>query len=421
MDRDAGVPPTAAEVRREVRCGVCRGDWKRCRLAVCPYLGHVRKWFEAQAPLRSTNLFGASPPSAFVGSWNYPRVLAGPLVPPVRDADTSLMDAPETWVDLDVWDILRFRLSLVRGKAMRRVTDARMPDRILAAVQEEAMAARPVDTELWLRKKPSLEGPFASRAAPTGPSAPLRKIVLAENPSVPRPVDRVVDDTDLRAADAVGELYAKGIAQSHVTRVFSVGLLGLGKGRRMVPTEWSITAVDDILGRRLGEDVKASPWIDDYRVFGHRALGNNVQILLVPTAWMYEAMEAWHIERNPTPAADHEFYGGRKTYPRELAGAYHAVRLPVLEYLVGERRQAGALAFLEVYADWIPLGVWRFREIARRALAKPPARFPTLGEALGEVRRRLRLPLRNWLRRSALYGYLREQRRLEDFLPEGGR
>src|SRR5437867_8645035 len=86
-----GSGATLAEVRSEIPCQVCRGDIKRCRLAICPYLGRVRDWFEERRDLQTTNLFGASPPSAFVGSWGYPKVLVGPLVPPVRDEDTSLL------------------------------------------------------------------------------------------------------------------------------------------------------------------------------------------------------------------------------------------------------------------------------------------------------------------------------------------
>ncbi len=414
MAVEAGVPTRAFEVERQLACAVCRGNWKRCRLATCPYLGHVRRWFTAQPALTSTSLFGASPPSAFVGEWGYPNVLAGPLVPPMREG-TGIMDASETWLGHDLGEILRFRLSLVRGKATRAVQDARDPDRILAATQEEAMASRPVDTELWLEKRPVLEGPFSARASPTGPSAVIKRLDLAGNPSVPRRVDDVVADTDLLATDGVRDLYRHGISQSHITRVFSVGLLGTGRMRRLVPTEWSITAVDDILGKGLVERVKRNPTIDEFRVFGHVEFGNNVHILLAPTSWMFEGLEAWDIERDPRPIAAHEFYRGRRTYPEEIGGAYHATRLPVLEYLERERRQAGAVVFMEVYKDWIPLGVWRYREIARAALSKPPVKLGGLQEAIALLSTRMKLRMERWRESSALLRFLTRQRRLTDY------
>jgi len=410
-----GAPESLSEVQREVACAVCHGDWKRCKLVVCPYLRKVRRWFEEQKPLQSTELFGASPPTAFVGSWGYPRVLAGPMVPPAID-DASTMDAPETWLGLSVWDILRFRLSLVRGKASRRVQSAVEPDPLLRTIQEGAMAGRPVDTELRLDKRPYLEGPFMARSAPSGPSAVIRDLRLTENPAVPRRVDYVASDTDLLAVDGVKDLYEHGIAQSAITRVFSVGLLGLGKNRKLVPTEWSITAVDDILAKRLLEEVRGHPWVNEYRVFTHRALANAVTVLLMPTAWMFEALEAWNVEDGTMlPAADHEFFHGRKAYPEELAGGYHAARLPVLEYLSRERRQAGAVVFLEVFRDWIPLGVWRFREIARAALEGDAVHFASLEESLANLRKVLTLPMANWLARSKILAYARRQRRITEF------
>ncbi len=408
------APVGSREVQRELNCAVCRGDWKHCRLATCPYLADVRRWFEEQEPLASTNLFGASPPSAFVGSYGWPRVLAGPLVPPVVE-DTSLMDAPEQWIGHDLPEILRFRLSLVRGKASRRIVDARSPDPLLRTVQEGAMAARPVDTELWLAKRPVLEAPFSARAPPTGPSAEIRKLTLAENPSVPRRVDYVVSDTDLRAVEGVTDLYGHGIGQSHITRLLSVGLLGMAKRRTLVPTEWSITAVDDILGKRLLDRVRTNPWVDGFLVFGATGFGNNVQILLAPSAWMFEGLEVWSYGPNSYPGQDHEFFYGRTDYPRNLEGAYHAVRLPVLEYLARERRQAGAIGFLEVYPDWIPLGVWRFRELARAALAKPPVRFDRLDDTLAALRSRLKLRMESYRAKSVLLRYLTDQRRITDY------
>jgi len=277
------------------------------------------------------------------------------------------------------------------------------------------MGSRPVDTEMWLEKAPVLQGPFSARAPPSGPSADIRRIDLAGNPSVPRRVDDIVGDTDLRASEGVADLFGHGIPQSHITRLFSVGLLGAEDRRRLVPTEWSITAVDDILGRRLEGEVRDHPWIPEYEVVSATGVANTVAILLFPQAFMFEGLEAWNLGTSPTPIHDHEFAGGRTTYPDQIAGAYHATRLPVLEHLAARRRQAGAIVFMEVYDEWIPLGVWRYRELARAALQMGPARFATLEEAEGELGRRLRLPVENWWRSSVLRAYLRSQRRITEY------
>src|SRR2546422_8268412 len=77
-----GIRASLAEVRREIACQVCRGDIKRCRLAICPYLERVRTWFEERRGLPTAKPFRASPPSRVVGSLGYSKVRGGPPVPP---------------------------------------------------------------------------------------------------------------------------------------------------------------------------------------------------------------------------------------------------------------------------------------------------------------------------------------------------
>ncbi len=113
--------------------------------------------------------------------------------------------------------------------------------------------------------------------------------------------------------------------------------------------------------------------------------------------------------------ADYELTRGRRDYPANIAGAYHAVRLPILEYLNREHRQAGAIAFLEVYRDWVPLGVWRFRELARRALSGPVWKGARIEKALVEVWKRLEIPPADWLGADRLLGYYKRQSSLDRF------
>jgi hypothetical protein len=194
--------------------------------------------------------------------------------------------------------------------------------------------------------------------------------------------------------------------------MFSIGLLGAIRTRRLVPTEWSITAIDDILAKDLRRKVLDHPQLDEFRLFSARAVGNNVHVLLLPTSWMFEALEGWLTGPRPEVFGDYELNKGRKDYPTNIAGAYHASRLPVLEYLNKIRRQAGAIVFLEVTKEWVPLGVWRFRELARRALTRDPSRFTTLEETLSEARKRLLIPYRNWASASRLLSYYKAQKQL---------
>ena len=119
---------------------------------------------------------------------------------------------------------------------------------------------------------------------------------------------------------------------------------------------------------------------------------------------------------SPEVFGDYELNKGRKDYPTNIAGAYHASRLPVLEYLDKMRKQAGAIVFLEVTKDWVPLGVWRFRELARRALTRQPSLFKSLEESLSEARKRLLIPYRHWSEASRLLSYYKQQSQLDRFV-----
>ena len=353
-------------------------------------------------------------PAVFVGSYGYPKVIAGPLIPPVS-GDTMQMDS-EKWLGLGFDDILRYRFQLVRSKSVMNINSAADPAGVLEKVQEMVLSDKPVDTEASFLKKPDSRVAFSMREAPTGPSADLKSFSIIDNPSVPNAVDKVTSDTDYRAAPGVVDLFKSDIDQRQITRLFSVGLLGEKANRKLVPTGWSITAVDDIIGKGLLDKIKISQTIDEYRVFSSDALANNVCVLLTPTPWMFEGLEMWHMSApNYHVDSDFEFFEGRKNYASSLAGAYYAARLPVAEYLDSIGRQAGAIVFMEVMNDWIPLGVWRFRELAKEALARPPASFDGLESALGEISKRLKSPISPWLNASKLYRYMREQKRLPDF------
>ncbi|HVP23304.1 MAG TPA: hypothetical protein VMS77_05270 [Conexivisphaerales archaeon] len=402
------------ERRREVRCPVCHGFSSLCKEEYCPYLAKLRAFRSAARLVDGDRVFGASPPSVFVGEYGYPKVMAGPLVPPLPHGDTALMDAPERWVDKGFDELLRYRLSLVRGKYPMDVGSAVDPSRVLAATQEVIMASRPTDVEAILGKRPVLSEVFNSRSPPNGPSAPLVSVKVAENPSVSLRVEKVVGDTDFRAAEAVPDLYLGGVRQSQITKLLSIGLLGVKKNRRLVPTEWSITAVDDILGKSLIDKVLDFQEVGGFSVFSHRALGNTVCVLLLPSPWMFEGLEGW-ITPDSRVYSDHELATGRRTYPDNLAGAYHAARLPVLEYLSGERRQAGAIVFMEVHPEWIPLGVWRFREIARKALRHQPTDAQDLDHALRLVASQMTIPIGRWVEASKLIPHFLHQTHIEDF------
>jgi hypothetical protein len=336
--------------------------------------------------------------------------------------DTTLLDNPVQWLDEGIEDIISHRLSLTRSHRQVDIHSAADPDRSLSSVQEIAMASLPVDTEVKLEGTPKGRLSFSRRTPPMGPTAAIKELKLVENPHVHPKIDYLIGDKDCFAKEAVSELFNAGISSYHLTRILSVGLLGKERNRRLVPTKWSITAVDDVLGKQLHQQVTDHPMINEYWVWGCQAVGNRMGILFLPTPWMFEVLEYW-VPGTSFPArrdilipSDYEFTKGRKTYAKSIGGAYYAARLPVLKHLNEWGRQAAAIIFLEVHPEWLPLGVWRVREICRRALSTSPVKCESLNEAVEAASKHLTTPMKHWIRQSKILRYNRTQRTLLQFI-----
>ncbi|MHA1636388.1 MAG: Nre family DNA repair protein [Candidatus Thorarchaeota archaeon] len=414
MSLGSKVDPTPSYDDRV--CSRCQGHRALCGVNPCPLLMRAKAMANIDTAFTGMNLEGSSPPSVFVGTYGYPKVIAGPLVPPVKGDETFLMERPDLWLTKSLDEILAIRFSLVRTKKVMPVDAAVEPPRILSETQTMALSEAPTASEATLIKRPSFTRVFTGKTLPIGPSAPLETFRLEDNPKVPKAVDQITTDTDLNATKGVMSLFRDGIRAEHMTRLLSVGLLGEKKRRKLVPTLWSITAVDDIIGKQLHKQVLRLPWMNEYHVYADYALGNTVIILLLPSCWQFEALECWLGGLKPLVMTDHEWFKGRKTYASDITGAYYATRLPVLNHLAYRGKQAGAIVFMEVDPTrWVPLGVWRFREIAERALSVSGKKFNTLDEVIQEIDSHLRTPVSSWLDVSAVYKEFNTQTLITDF------
>lgn len=369
----------------------------------------------------SEDIAGASPPSVFIGRMGYPNVYAGPLVPPVQD-DTSLFDMPESWFGKSIDEIVAFRSLLIRGKHRVNVLKFQEAGKIIDMTRELALAADSVDVELALKNKPRGRIFLDDDVQPFGPSAQIRDLQVG-NARWDQHVEKAYSDTDLKAAQAVRELYDKGVIVSRIQKAFSVGAFGVEENRKLVPTRWSITAVDSILSKDLMEKVKTYPEINEYRVYESRYLDNLFEVLMIPSTWTYEAIEAWYPGTVWNPDGKHvvmfgdwEGHDGRTTYA-EIGGCYYSARLAVCELLTKERRQATVIVLRESRPGYImPVGVWQVRENVRNAMRQPPLKFNTLSAALQRIATQFNIPLQQWILKSELIRNALFQKRITDYL-----
>jgi hypothetical protein len=404
------------------RCVVCKGAKMLCGKERCPILVKHFAQMKARRLIDSLELEGSSPPGVFVGQYGYPKVFVGPLIPPVT-GDTEVMDTPEMWLGRTIDEIVDFRSQLVRGMQPVDVHNVDNAGRTVDIVREMALASASTDAEAQFQRKPAGRLVLDDEVAPFGPSAPLKSLDVG-NLRLDRRMEKPFYDTDMLSRDAILSLYSDSVLLSRIQKAFSVGAFGLGKRRKFVPTRWSITAVDDTIGKALREKVKRAPLLNEYRIHESWTLDNRFIALLMPTSWRYELVEAWYPDTvwNPTGSeimviSSHEGYEGRKDYA-EIGGCYYAARLATCEHLLRLGRQAGAVILREAHSGYImPVGVWNVRENVRNAYRGPYHGFQTLPQALEYIQTRLDIRMKRWMRNSHVLADLRQQRRIEDFLP----
>ncbi len=359
-----------------------------------------------------TNLDGSSPPGVFVGKYGYPKVFVGPLLTK-EHGDTSSMDRPEDWIPKsNPQEVIDYRLNLVRGKSMVGIKE--LDNRLVRQMREIAMAKNSVESEAEFSKKPR-GFMLHEETQPFGPSAELQKFNVG-NVKWEQKLEKVFHDTDLKAKDAVLDSYRKGVLISQIQKAFSIGTMGINKNRKLVPTRWSITAVDDIIGKELVSDIKQNPLINEYRVYEFNAFNNYFAILMTPTLWQYEWTEAFIkvMDNQVAIFSDFESNSGKKEYS-SVGGCFYSVRLAVAEKLKEEKRQAGALVFREAYPGYIPLGVWLCRELTRTALKQKPQSFDSLSAAMNYISARIQLPIETFKKESTLL-YTPKQTMLAKFI-----
>jgi len=358
---------------------------------------------------------GSSPPSVFIGSWNYPDVYAGPMITP-QHGDTTIMDMPESWIvnSCTQEEIIGYRLNLIRGKSLVNAAD--LGSRYVEKLQEISLSSSSRESEVAFSSIPR-GTTFSEEHTPFGPSAGIERLEIESGRWDPT-LEKVFYDTDLRSSDAVTGLHRQGVPFSSIQKAFSVGTMGMDRNRHLVPTRWSITACDTMIGDRLLCDVKKNPVIDSWRVYQFSSLHNTYAVLLMPTGWQYEWSEAFlHVLGNEELVfSDHEGYN-KKTGYSHLGGCYYACRMAVLEALARQQEQAGAIIVREAHRGYIPMGVFNVRENVRAAMQQPAQEFEDIRSALQSISRTFTLPMTRFIEEGALLRESIRQRqcRLNDF------
>ncbi len=401
-------------------CLTCRARKLLCGKPVCPILIKAKALFK-RVELNQDSIYGSSPPAIFVGRINYPHVYLAPMSPNYH-GDTSILDIPELWLGKGIDEIVDYRVSLIRGNVRVKVHEAEEGSRFIQNIQELALSRASVDVELKFEKSIRYALVLDEDSQPFGPSGKLKALKLTSL-NTDRKIEKVYYDKDLKALNGMIKLYKEGVYVSKIQRVLSAGMMGLRGKRKLVPTRWSITAVDSSLSKNLIDELKDYPLINEYRVYSFSYLENHYVAILFPEHWSFEWIEAWFPNTHwnqyglePALLADHEEHFGRSDYSI-VGGCYYACRLAVCEALARERKQASALVMREIHPGYLlPVGVWNVRESIRAMLKSKAEKFNSLKEALNYAFKKLTIPFNKWFNVSHLLKQSLYQKKIKEFL-----
>ena len=362
-------------------CIQCKGrDSSNCGRTFCPIVAKYQSHVKSQPHTNKKDYQGPAP-TPFVGHYGYPSVNVGILSTQHQVEDKDNLDNPRRWgkENTPFHDLIDMRTSLVNANFKSNI---KKPAKQVVLAQEVAMAKKPVDVEINLNKSPASRLRTDPFSAPTGPNAKLEKVRLTENPKIPTKVNKVFDDTDWKAADAMKYLYKHDFDENYLTKILSVGTLGKKLNRKLVPTRWSITATDDIICNDIIKrmyDYKEC----EYKAYTGSHLGNYFLVLTLPGPWSYELFEtyqphaSWNeFNEQPVSTTDYEGPFGRKEYVKETAGGYYASRLPICERMDTDKRCGSIIVLRVITGEYaVPMGVWVVREAARKAMQSKPIEF----------------------------------------------
>jgi hypothetical protein len=378
---------------REIRESI-ESNWKE-------YLSRYANLFSSNA------VSGSSPPSVFVGSYNYPKVFVGPMVPPIH-GDTSLLDIPEKWSGKTLEEIVNFRLNLIRGIKKVSITDQ---GRYIEELQQVAMSSRPIESDIEFHKNTMPVTSIDGESAPFGPIGEIKNSKFSSSSS-DRFIQKAYYDRDLKAEDAVLVLYNSGIEISKIQKCFSIGMFG--KKRKLVPTRWSITATDDIISKSLVSEILDYDIIDSCQVFCFEHIGNLYSVVIFPHRWMFEMQEAWHDGNAVGFGNDFEDARGID-HPPAIAGAYFAAKLAVAEYFVKKQTQGAVLVLREIRPEYaVPVGVWQVREGVRATMKQKPYFASSFDDAISFACKNMSISKTEWLSKGNMLKLIK-QKTIADF------
>lgn len=348
-------------------------------------------------------------PKNFVFEKNYPNLSLGPLGNFKKELTKD--SNPRKWINKDFNIVKKEKKSQVVIYDHYNKNLARKPNKQLENMQLLSQGIK--STELEANFETKITRVVDDFSGINNYGYLSKDIKIIDNIKIPKIIDKVVNDTDLKATTGVLEIYNKRKDVYKIQDIFSVGLLGMKKNSVLVPTKWAITSVDEIVSKnKILEKIMCFPIIDDFRIFFYQAYKNKFVVLLLPENWGFENIE---ITTDLEIMKDYEINYPRKKYAFSVTGGYYATRLSVCEYLETIKKQARVIVFREIEKGYKSEGVWLVREAVKKALSNDVKTFEDLSSAIKEISKHFLVDVNVYKKESKILEDFKKQKKISDF------
>jgi DNA repair protein NreA len=347
-----------------------------------------------------------SKPYNIVFEANYPNLIIGPGI--YENKEDTLYNNPKDWIGKEIKIIEENRNKQMFTYKNYSKHDVRNKNRDIEEIQNLIKSSKETEIEISLSSKSINLSEKITGVNNKG--ILLEKIKIVDNIKVEKSIDKITSDSQIKAKDAILELYDKTNEVYKIEQLLSMGLLGLKKNRIFVPTRWSITTIDDTIGKELFLKIKTNKIIDTYKMYKFEFYENKFFIFLLPYSWGFEMIE---LVNNNIISYDFEINSPKKEYAYQVTGAYYAARLIILNHL----KEIGFCARVIVLRDILPKhsskGVWVIRESIKEALKLPVINFNNLDEIIKYIKEDLKYT--SIMQKSEILKQIKFQKRIFDF------
>ena len=353
---------------------------------------------------------GFSKPFNLVCENNYPNLLLGPGI--YTDFADAKASSPTDWIKSNIKDIEKNRNKQVFSFAKYSKEAAQDPTRELSDIQLITQSIKTTELEIDFTEKERKVSDEVTGLSNT--SFDFENLKIVDDIKVPKPIEKTVNDRDFNAREGMIYLYQKIDDVYKIEQLLSVGLLGIKRNRLLVPTRWTITSVDDTIGKELINKIKINQTIDKYELHFFEFYKNKFYVIMLPLTWGFEMIE----NAGGQFTIDHELYDPRKDYAINVMGGYYAARLEIAKRLEERKRLARVIVLRDMDPTYSSKGVWVIREAVKEAMAKEPLVFETLESLLNHINSQLliRNSIKYWTDASTILKENKMQKRLFEFI-----